>query len=195
MIGALVLAVMQGAPAAGGAPEPAAVSAPFPPPPGAKPNAPVCVSPEQAAFDFWVGDWDVYPRGKDKLVAHSRIEKLYGGCAIRENWMPVSGANGGSLNSYDPETGKWHQTWVASNPGRVEFEGGPQGNAMVLTGLWPEVLGPGRDALVRMTYTPLDDGSVRQFGEASEDGGKTWQPNFDFVYRPHAAHPAGSETP
>ena len=30
------------------------------------------------------------PMARDNLVAHSRIEKLYGGCAIRENWMPLN---------------------------------------------------------------------------------------------------------
>ena len=34
-----------------------------------------------------------------------------------------------------------------------------------------------------MTYTPAGDGAVRQFGETSDDGGKTWSPSFDFIYR------------
>ena len=52
---------------------------------------PACAGPEHRQFDFWVGHWDVYPTGKRKLVAHSLIEKLYAGCAIRENWMPLGG--------------------------------------------------------------------------------------------------------
>ena len=90
------------------------------PPPG-------CTGEEHAALDFWVGEWDVYPNGRDTLVAHSRIEKLYNGCAIRENWMPLRGAGGGSLTGFDPETGRWHQTWIGSSPGVVRFEGGPVG--------------------------------------------------------------------
>ena len=38
---------------------------------------PACSGEHYAALDFWVGDWDVYPNGKDTLVAHSKIEKLY----------------------------------------------------------------------------------------------------------------------
>jgi hypothetical protein len=34
-----------------------------------------------------------------------------------------------------------------------------------------------------MTYRPHADGSVQQTGETSNDGGKTWQPSFDLIYR------------
>ncbi|WP_114953114.1 hypothetical protein [Sphingosinicella terrae] len=75
-----------------------------PPPPAAAvpPPPPACESPEHRQFDFWVGRWDVYPTGTDRLVAHSLIEKLYGGCAIRENWMPLGRTGGGSLNAWRP---------------------------------------------------------------------------------------------
>src|SRR5215217_3951052 len=84
---------------------------------------PACTAPEHREFDFWVGYWNVYPTGKDKLVAHSLIEKLYGGCTIRENWMPLSKSDGGSLNMFDPSDKRWHQTWQDSQNGRVTFEG------------------------------------------------------------------------
>ncbi|MBI5941813.1 MAG: hypothetical protein HY859_15460, partial [Caulobacterales bacterium] len=71
---------------------------------------PACATPEYRQFDFWVGRWDVYPTGQDKLVAHSLIERLYGGCAIRENWMPVQGGGGGSLNNYVAGEKGWRQT-------------------------------------------------------------------------------------
>ena len=143
-----------------------------------------CDGPEFRQFDFWVGSWDVYPTGKDKLVAHSLIERLYGGCAIRENWMPLGGGDGGSLSNYVAGDSGWRQTWLDSSGARVEFKGGWDGKAMVLTGMWAGVLGPGQDALVRMTYTRDAQGWVRQFGEASTDGGKTWAVNFDLTYRP-----------
>ena len=149
--------------------------------PGA--SAPICVKPEHGQFDFWVGEWDVYKNGGDKLVAHSRIEKLYDGCAIRENWMPISNSGGGSLSSYDARAGKWRQTWIDNSGARVDFEGGVQDGAMVLVGRWPDMADAGKDALVRMSYKVEPDGSVRQWGVASEDGGKSWSPAFDFIYR------------
>ncbi len=143
-----------------------------------------CASSEYRQFDFWVGRWDVYPTGQDKLIAHSLIESVYGGCGVRENWMPLSGADGGSLNIYVPREDAWRQTWIDSQGARVEFKGGWTGRAMVLEGLWSNVLGPGEDALVRMTYTKAGDGTVRQFGEMSQDQGETWTSGFDFTYRP-----------
>jgi hypothetical protein len=148
--------------------------------PAAKP----CQEPERRQFDFWVGDWDVYPTGKTVLVAHSKIENLYGGCAVRENWMPLKGTGGGSLNAYVPHEKTWKQTWVGSGGERVDFTGGLRDGAMVLTGDWMGIVTPGQAKLTRMTYTPAADGSVRQFGETSDDGGKTWAANFDFTYRP-----------
>jgi hypothetical protein len=149
----------------------------------AAPGASPCATPEHGQFDFWVGDWDVYKRGGDKLVAHSRIEKLYDGCAIRENWMPLKNSGGGSLSTYDSGARKWRQTWIDNGGARVDFEGGMQGMTMVLEGHWPGLVQPGKDALIRMSYAVEPDGSVRQWGVASEDGGKSWSPSFDFIYR------------
>ena len=159
----------------------------------APPAPPPCASPTRRAFDFWVGEWEVYPNLKDPakapLIARSRIENLYGGCAIRENWMPLKGSGGGSLNTYDPSSGRWHQFWVDSSGGKVEFAGGPVAGKMVLTGLWRGINGPGQDGLIRMSYTALGPDTVRQHGEISTDQGLSWNDNFDFVYR--RVKPAG----
>ena len=143
---------------------------------------PACTAAEHRQFDFWVGEWTVTQTGKPDVVANSLIEKLYGGCAIRENWMPFKGAGGGSLNNY--VDGRWRQTWVDSTNSRVEFEGGLADGKMMLTGFWKGVNGPGQDALIRMTYSKNADGSVRQHGEQSTDQGKSWSTNFDFTYHP-----------
>jgi len=157
-----------------------------PPAPSATPT-PSCTSAQHRQFDFWVGRWDVYPTGKDKLVAHSLIENLYSGCVVRENWMPLKGTDGGSLNTYDPEDKRWHQVWMDAANGRVSFDGGIEGGKMVLTGNWRGAQTPGQDGLVRMTYSKLDGGAVRQFGEISTDKGKNWKPFFDFTYKPSAS--------
>ncbi len=145
---------------------------------------PACTGPEHGQFDFWIGEWTVTPTGKTNIVASSLIEKLYGGCAIRENWMPLKGTPGGSLNNYVREDGRWHQTWVDAGNSRVEFVGGMIDGKMVLSGFWKGVIGPGKDALIRMTYSKNADGSVRQHGERSTDHGLTWSTNFDFTYHP-----------
>lgn len=145
--------------------------------------APACKTPQHRQFDFWVGRWDVYPTGQDKLVARSLIENLYGGCVIRENWMPLTGTPGGSLNSFDPEDGRWHQVWMDAANARVSFDGELVDGKMVLTGNWRGAQTPGKIDLVRMTYSRLEGGAVRQLGQISTDRGATWKPFFDFTYR------------
>ncbi len=149
-------------------------------------NAEPCTGEAHAALDFWVGEWGVYRNGGDTPVAESTIEKLYGGCAIRENWKPRNGQSGGSLSGYDPASGRWHQTWIGWAPGLVYFEGGPVGDRFVLTGRWAGSGPNGEDGLTRMTYSREAGGAVRQLGEFSADHGLTWVTSFDFIYRPRA---------
>ena len=149
------------------------------PPPG-------CDTPESHQFDFWVGKWEVHPNGADKIIAHSLIEKRYSGCAIRENWMPLGreiAGGGGSLSLYDQRQKKWRQAWVDSSGTRVDLDGGVADGVMAIVGNWENFSGPGKDALVRMRYQKQPDGQVRQWGDSSTDGGKTWSPSFDFLYR------------
>ena len=50
---------------------------------------------------------------------------------------------------------------------------------MVLAG--DQVVG-GESVIDRVTWTPNDDGSVRQLWEKSKDGGATWSVAFDGLY-------------
>jgi hypothetical protein len=145
-----------------------AAAAPAPPP--------ACAAAEFHQLDFWVGRWDVYPTGTQRLVAHSMIEPVYS-CGIRENWMPIGKPGGGSLSIYVPDAKHWEQFWIDSSGTRAFFTGGWTGSAMVISGKWG---GP----LVRMSYSKNADGSVRQLGEQSTDEGRTWAASFDFTYRP-----------
>ena len=147
---------------------------------------PGCDTPESHQFDFWVGSWEVRPNGADKVIAHSLIEKRYSGCAIRENWMPVGKeltGGGGSLSLYDAKRAQWRQTWIDSSGTRVDLDGGFKDGAMTIVGPWANYAGPGKDALVAMHYRLQPSGEVRQWAENSTDGGKTWTPGFDFLYR------------
>ena len=155
-------------------------------PASAQPPASECAKAVHHQFDFWIGAWDVF-RPDGKLVAHSRIEPAADGCVIRETWMPLQGTPGVSVSSYDGRTARWRQAWSDAAGSWVLFEGAASERGLVLQGLWPNVLGPGKDAEVRMTYSRQPDGEVRQRGETSQDGGTHWEPSFDFLYKPGAA--------
>ena len=165
----------------------------LPPPPPAIPSQPgplvqlPCAGPDYHAFDFWVGEWDVFPNGSSTQVATSSIESMFLGCAIRETWKPLKGGGGGSFSHYDAERRYWRQAWVDATGARVDFDGGPVDGRMVLTGHWANVVAKGQDGLIRMTYSKQSDGSVRQHGEQSTDQGLTWTTSFDFIYRPRKA--------
>jgi hypothetical protein len=154
-------------------------TAPAPPPPIDCPDA------DHSAFNFWVGDWDVRATGTDTVVARSVISSTAGGCAIEEDYRQTIGPggvpttyHGVSFSTFDQRRGGvWRQFYMDSNGAVTVFEGGLRDGAMVLEA-------PGRGGAVqRMTVSPEPDGSVRQRGESTTDGGASWTPGYDFTYR------------
>jgi hypothetical protein len=156
---------------------PALAQSPPPPPPSA------CAAAEHHQFDFWIGRWEVTDARSGSQAGSSLIESLYGGCVLRENWSSKSGWAGGSLNIYSRAEKGWRQTWMDQSGALREFRGGLQDGKMVLT---TEVASPADKngvRLVRMTFTPNPDGSVRQYGDISTDGGASWTGRYDLLYR------------
>jgi hypothetical protein len=137
-----------------------------------------CTSPESRQFDFWVGDWDVTD-AKGKVAGRNRIVALQDGCVLQENWLGAAGFSGTSLNTYDAERRKWHQTWVDNNGGVLMLDGEFADGRMVLRG---ESLDDGKKVVQRISWQRLPDGRVRQFWESSKDNGATWTVAFDGYY-------------
>jgi hypothetical protein len=157
----------------------AATAAATPP----KPPAVDCHDQAHRALDFWIGEWTVFDTRSNTALAHSRIEPVMDGCAIRETYDQAVGPGGKAvdyhgtsytaLNALD---GLWKQFYVDTRGGALAYAGGVQGDAMVLTASAGKVAN-------RMTYRRLADGSVEQTGEISLDAGKTWIAGYDFTYR------------
>lgn len=148
------------------------------------PTAPVeaCSGKIYEAFDFWLGDWNVFAKEGGALIGKSRVEKINGACAVRETWLPLQGRPGGNLNAPDLIAGRWHQYWTDSTGARVDLEGSLYRGSMVLAGPWHRVNGSSQDAVLRITYTRLDQDSVRQLAEFSTDEGLSWEVSFDYLY-------------
>lgn len=144
--------------------------------------ASACSSAEHHQFDFWIGEWDVVFTQTGEPAGHSLIERLYNGCALRENWSGRGGYSGGSLNFYDPAAQQWKQSWIGSDGQSVAYAGGRNGDAMVFSANATE---NGAPYITRMTFTPTD-GNVRQYIERSNDAGATWAAEYDLTYRPVA---------
>lgn len=138
-----------------------------------------CTASEYRQFDFWVGDWTV-TRPDGRLAGTNRVERIEGGCGVQEHWRGAGGGTGRSINAYSQQDGKWHQTWLDSGGLLLHLTGGLRDGRMVLEGQTR-----GRDGKIvrqRITWTPRDDGRVRQLWEQSNDGGKTWYTAFDGLY-------------
>ena len=140
-----------------------------------------CSAPEMRQLDFWIGDWNVSMTGHKDVIASSKIEKLLDGCGISERYdspaAPGGPYSGVSYSGYDRNDALWHQMYLDVNGNVTWYTGRLTGHEMVFTA-------PGRaGALQRMSYVPEDDGTVRQVGETSVDGGATWRLAYDYTYR------------
>lgn len=142
-----------------------------------------CALPQQRQFDFWVGTWRVTAAGGPNGGATSRIESIQNGCAVLENYSAGNFA-GTSINFYDPTRKVWHQSWM-SNTGNVFYaEGGlNERGEMILTDRDLEI-SKITGTINKVTWTPLDGGSVRQHWQASTDDGASWTTVFDGHYEP-----------
>ena len=101
---------------------------------------------------------------------------------MREDWNGAGGFSGTSLNTYDVERKRWHQTWVDSSGALLLLDGALTGGRMVLAGESLTGDSPPKTSRQRISWTPLPDGRVRQLWEASTDDGKTWSVVFDGFY-------------
>ncbi len=138
---------------------------------------PCKAKPEFRQFDFWIGEWNVKnPQGLP--VGTSSIQLILGECIIFENWTsPVS--SGKSFNIYDTNDGKWHQTWVSDKGTFTHYTGEFSDGKLVYVA---DTIFNGQKGKLRMTFTKLANGDVRQHGESSTDDGKTWQTRYDLTY-------------
>ncbi|MEP6482963.1 MAG: hypothetical protein ABJB01_00850 [Rudaea sp.] len=141
-------------------------------------QAGACDSAAHRAFDFWLGDWQV--QKPDKTIAgHNTITREYGGCVVHEHYTTEHNYSGESLNIYDAARGVWHQSWVDSGGMLLVLEGGLRDGKMVMQG--KSVGKDGKTTKQRITWTPNQDGTVRQFWESTDAQGK-WTTAFDGLY-------------
>ena len=138
-----------------------------------------CAASENHQFDFWVGDWDAFDFDNPiTKVARTRVDRILNGCVLREDYEGADGHEGQSFSIYDQSRKVWHQSWVTNRGELLIIEGKFQENAMVLTGV--DHAKGGR--LVRGMWKP-ENGGVRETAVTSTDGGRTWKPWFDLVFR------------
>ena len=146
---------------------------------------PACSGAHYRQLDYWIGDWDVVeseaPQGE--AVARARIEPIAAGCALHELYQQSDGLIGDSILAYDAVRGQWQQTWVTNRGSFMVIAGSLEQGALVLEG--DVHTGDGRTIRQRIAWQKRGE-DVREWALMSKDGGKTWSPAFDVVFRRHA---------
>lgn len=151
-------------------------------------NAKPCLrNPAYRKFDFWIGEWDVFPTGNPPApgapVSQSSIQLIADGCVILENYTSVTGYTGKSFNLWDAAKGRWQQTYIDNQGSLLEVYGQfrDDGNLYFEGPSQP----PGSTGTLenRLTFFNLGEGGIRQVWEQSRDGGKTFTTVFDGTYR------------
>jgi hypothetical protein len=143
-----------------------------------------CAASEFHQFDFWLGDWDSFEIGSSARDAHIRVNQILEGCVLREDYQGANGHKGQSFSVYDASRKLWHQTWVTNRGELLEIEGKFQSGEMVLSG--SDLAPTGERREVRGVWKPVE-GGVRETAVTSLDGGNTWKPWFDLIFRPHSS--------
>lgn len=138
-----------------------------------------CSASEFDQFDFWVGEWDLTwgedGRGENVITRH------YDGCVIEEDFtvLPDGAFRGMSVSTYNPEMGKWQQTWVDNAGNYLDFVGGLKGGKMILSRVTTE---DGKEVHYRMVFYNIAKDSLDWDWQKSEDQGETWSTLWQIHY-------------
>jgi hypothetical protein len=163
------------------------------------PASPCADSEIHRAFDFWIGEWNVYAPDGGPYQGKNSITLQPGGRMIWEHWEGAGGSVGDSMNFFDPfsspvsgpipgplpgprsgpisgESGAWRQIWV-SPAFVIDYAGGPEEDgSMFLSG---EIHYLANDQRLPFTgrWTAQEDGSVIQHFQQA-DGEGNWSDWF-----------------
>lgn len=144
----------------------------------------------QHDFDFNFGVWKTHIRTLQKpLTGSKRWSELNGTVTVRKIWggkasMEEIEADGGdghfeglTLFLYNPRSHQWSQTYVGSEDGAIGQPaiGGFKDGRGELIDQEPF---HGRTILVRTVWSDIKPNSHHFEQSFSDDGGKTWEPNF-----------------
>lgn len=146
-----------------------------------------CSGTVHRQFDFWVGEWEAFAPNGNK-GGDSKISLILDSCIVLEEWTSANLTQGiryagKSFNTYNQATKQWQQTWVDNVGGTTEFLRGEGSDGKVVF-YADKVVGPkGKTFMRKLTFTKLSNDKVRQFGERSDDEGKTWTTEYDLEYR------------
>lgn len=137
-----------------------------------------CCQGHYQDFSFWLGDWVVYDTA-DTQIGQNLILSLQDKCAMQENWES-SNSTGTSYNYYNSTDSTWNQVWIDNQGGSLVLKGNLQDGAMVLRS--ELVKTPRAEYFNKVTWTPMEDGSVLQLWEFVDENDKVLYEAFRGKY-------------
>ncbi len=139
-----------------------------------------CCGEAYAAFDFWIGQWDVKDPAGNSLGSNSIVKDL-DQCILKESWTNSNGTfKGQSTNFYNRDTGKWEQLWSDNSGNHLKLAGTFGPSEMTLSSD-PFQGEDGREYVHRISWTHLPDGTVRQLWEVLS-GSTVERVEFEGIY-------------
>ena len=152
-----------------------------------KENATPCLYDDRyKKLDFFIGTWDVYVGDNyaDK-VAVDTVTKFYGGCSIDEKfkWLG-SDYVGESISFYDNTAQRFRMCWAGKSGDIRNFEETYSSKDSIE--LVAVTVSDSKRTLMHrrmtITYNPLN-ATLHEYIENSYDLGKTWEPDFDALFK------------
>jgi hypothetical protein len=144
----------------------------------------------QHDFDFNIGAWNTHiKRLQDPLTGSNTWVELNGTVVVQKVWNgraqleeieadgPTGHFEGLTLFLYNPQSHQWSQNFASSSGGTLsvptigEFKDG-RGE------FFDQEPFNGRTILVRVVWSNISPNSHQFEQSFSDDGGKTWEPNF-----------------
>lgn len=138
------------------------------------------LSPERQ-FDFWLGLWDVSWGEDEDEGGTNRVELLFDGKMVQENFdAPLLNFRGMSLSVYDARGELWRQTWADNQGNYWTFTGRFQDGRMIL---FTEDIVDGQPVWLRMVFYNISADVIDWNWERSLDGGENWELRWHIHYR------------
>ncbi len=141
-------------------------------------------SPEAAAFDFWIGKWDLTWTIKQKVEkGKNKIKRILNDYVIKEDFEAKEGSlkgfRGKSWSVYNPKTKEWKQTWVDSQGAYLDFVGEIKGDKRIFKRTFTN---NGKTVMQRMVFFNIKENNFDWNWESSLDNGKTWKLQWQIHY-------------
>lgn len=142
-------------------------------------NPCACCDEAHQQFDFWVGDWAVVDTAGNQ-VGENTITKVEANCILQEKWRGSSGGTGTSTNYFDASDSTWNQLWIDNTGSVLKLKGKLKNGVMVLKSDIQQ--GQNGEYYSQISWTPNNDGTVRQLWEVFDKDGKPLRILFNGVY-------------